>query len=60
MKHQERIIIYLLIQKFKENFINVFKYIEVKKKKEITFKYISNLKITNNNIKEIVSLGRKR
>lgn len=45
---------------FKENFINVFKYIEVKKKKEITFKYISNLKITNNNIKEIVSLGRKR
>ena len=33
--------------KFKENFINVFK-------------YISNLKITNNNIKKIVSLGRKR
>ena len=45
---------------FKENFINVFKYIEVKKKQKITFKYISNLKITNNNIKEIVSLGRKR
>ena len=45
---------------FKENFINVFKYIEVKKKQEITFKYISNLKITNNNIKEIVGLGRKR
>ena len=45
---------------FKENFINVFKYIEVKKKQKITFKYISNLKITNNNIKEIVNLGRKR
>ena len=45
---------------FKENFINVFKYIEVKKNQKITFKYISNLKITNNNIKEIVSLGRKR
>ena len=45
---------------FKENFINVFKYIEVKKNQKIIFKYISNLKITNNNIKEIVSLGRKR
>ena len=45
---------------FKEIFINVFKYIEVKKKQKITFKYISNLKITNNNIEEIVSLGRKR
>lgn len=45
---------------FKENFINVFKYIEVKNKKETTLRYISNLKIINYNIKEIVELGRKR
>lgn len=45
---------------FKENSINVFKYIEVKNKKVTTFRYISNLKVTNYNIKEIVELGRKR
>lgn len=47
---------------YKNNNLNVFKYIETatNKSKTITFRYISNLKITNINIKEIVSLGRKR
>lgn len=45
---------------FKENIFNVFRYVEIKKKKITTFNYISNLKITNKNIEEIVRLGRKR
>ena len=45
---------------FNGNKLNVFKYIENKKGKETTFRYISNLKIDNRNIKEIVAIGRKR
>lgn len=45
---------------FNNNFINVFKYIENKKDKIVIFRYISNLQITNDNIEEIMSLGRKR
>lgn len=45
---------------FKENNFNVFRYIEIKDKKTTTFNYISDLKITNKNIEDIVILGRKR
>lgn len=40
--------------------LNAFKYIEFKKNKSTTFRYISDLKINNSNIKEIVELGRHR
>ena len=46
--------------RFNNNLINVFKYIETKKEKETTFRYISNLDINNRNIRDIVNLGRKR
>ena len=36
------------------------KYIESSKNKATTFRYISNLNIDDYNIKEVVSLGRKR
>lgn len=45
---------------FNGNLINVFKYIETNKNKETIFRYISNIKISNSNIKEVVKLGRKR
>lgn len=45
---------------FKNNYINVFKYIETKKNKTTTFRYISNIIVNDNNIKEVVELGRKR
>lgn len=45
---------------FKENTFNVFRYVEIKEKKTTTFNYISDLKITNKNIEEVVALGRKR
>lgn len=45
---------------FKENTFNVFRYVEIKNKKTTTFNYISDLRITNKNIEEIVRLGRKR
>lgn len=45
---------------FNGNLINVFKYIETNKNKETIFRYISNIKISNSNIKEVVELGRKR
>ena len=41
---------------FKNNIVNVLKYIENEK----NFRYISNLEINNHNIKSVVSLGRKR
>jgi hypothetical protein len=46
--------------KFKGNLLSAFKFIEIKKEKTTTFRYITNLEIKNSNIKEIVSLGRKR
>ena len=45
---------------YNNNILNVFKYIETKGIKSTTFRYISNLEVKNSNIKEIVSMGRKR
>lgn len=45
---------------FKENSFQAFRYIEEKEQKTTTFNYISDLKIDNYNIEEIVSIGRKR
>lgn len=45
---------------YKEHIISAFKYVEIKKDKTTTFNYISNLKIDNYNIKEIVKMGRRR
>jgi hypothetical protein len=45
---------------FNKNLINVFKYIKNKKGKSTTFRYISNIEISDKNIEIIVSLGRKR
>lgn len=44
---------------YKGNILSVFKFIETKKK-NTTFRYISNLCVQDSNIKEIVSMGRKR
>lgn len=46
--------------KYKGITLSAFKYIETKKKKTTTFRYISDLEIKDSNIKEIVSMGRKR
>ena len=45
---------------FKENTLNAFRYIEIKKNKKIVFNYVSDLKIDNYNIEQIVTMGRKR
>ena len=49
---------------YKKHQVNVFKYenIKIKKNKKSTtiFSYISNLPVTNSNIKKIVSIGRSR
>ncbi len=45
---------------FNGNKLNVLKFIENKKNKDTTYKYITNLNVSNNNIKDIVSLGRQR
>lgn len=44
---------------YKGNILSVFKFIETKKK-NTTFRYISNLCVKDSNIKGIVSMGRKR
>ena len=44
----------------KDYYLSAFKYIETKKKKTTIFRYISDLDIKNSNIKEVVSMGRKR
>ena len=46
--------------KYKGTSLSAFKYIETKKKKTTIFRYISDLEIKDSNIKEIVSMGRKR
>ena len=46
--------------KYKDIILSAFKYIETKKKKTTIFRYISDLDIKDSNIKEIVSMGRKR
>ncbi len=46
---------------YKNHIINAFKYVENESNSnEKNFRYISNIFIDNNNIKDIVSLGRKR
>lgn len=45
---------------FNNNLLNIFKYIETKNSKETTFRYITDLKIHDSNIQEIVALGRRR
>lgn len=45
---------------FKGNLVNAFCYEEVIKEKTIVFNYITNLKIDNHNIREVVSMGRRR
>ena len=49
---------------FKDNKVNVFRYIEEKiidnELKVVVFNYISDLKVTNSNIEEIVAMGRRR
>ena len=46
--------------KYKNNSLNVFKYIEIKNDKTTIFRYISNLDINDSNIREIIELGRRR
>ena len=46
--------------KYKGIILSAFKYVETKKNKTTIFRYISNLDIKNSNIKEIISMGRKR
>lgn len=45
---------------FKGNLVNAFCYEEVIKEKTIVFNYITNLKIDNHNIREVISMGRRR
>ena len=45
---------------YNNNILNVFKYVEAYENKSTTFRYISNIDINNSNIKEVVSLGRRR
>ena len=58
VKHQN----YYLSTKinYRNYILSAFKYIESKNKKTTIFRYISNMDINDNSIKEIVSLGRKR
>ena len=46
--------------KYKDIILSAFKYVETKKKKTTTFRFISDLEIKDSNIKEIISMGRKR
>ena len=41
-------------------FKDVFKYIETTNDKTTTFHYVSNLNVKDNNIEEIVNMGRRR
>ena len=45
---------------FKDNYVNAFRYIETKENKTIIFNYITDLKVDNYNIEEIVKMGRRR
>lgn len=45
---------------FKENSVNALRYVENINNETITFNYITDLKVDNDNIVEIVKLGRKR
>lgn len=45
---------------FKDNFVNVIKFIEKKNKKDTTFRYITDLSINDKNIEDTITLGRNR
>ena len=45
---------------FKGNTVNAFRYIEEKENKTTIFNYITDLKVDNYNIEEIVIMGRRR
>ena len=45
---------------YKNHILTAFKYIQTKKEKTTIFRYISNMEVNDNNINEIISLGRKR
>ena len=64
MKLRKKIIIYLKNIEFNGNvfdvFKDVFKYIETTNDKTTTFHYVSNLNVKDNNIEEIVNMGRRR
>ena len=45
---------------YKNNLLNVFKYIETKNQKTTIFRYISNLDVNDSTIETIVNLGRYR
>ena len=40
--------------------MNAFRYVEISNDKTITFNYISNLNVSDNNIDKIVAMGRRR
>ena len=46
--------------KFKENIFNALSYTELQNGKEITFSYITNLKVDDYKIETIVAMGRRR
>ena len=46
--------------KYMNNTLSAFKYIETKNNTTTIFRYISDLDIKNSNIKDVVSMGRKR
>lgn len=46
--------------KFKENLVNAFSYEEIIGDKTTTFNYITNLKVKDSNIIDIVQMGRRR
>lgn len=45
---------------YQNHILSVFKFVENKKKEEKTYRYVSNIIVNNDNIKEIVKLGRMR
>ena len=46
--------------KFKGNIFNALSYTEIQKEKEVTFNYITDLKVNDHKIEYIVNMGRRR
>jgi len=46
--------------KFKSNIFNALSYTEIQDNKDVTFNYITSLKVNNHNIECIVAMGRRR
>ncbi len=45
---------------FNNNIFNCLRFVEIKNNETTTFNYITNINVNNDNIKEIISLGRRR